>query len=264
MAGAPTTFWSRSQVALTVLLLASAGAAGKGFLRLMNADLGYDPRNTMSVPIPVHEGAHWPWADRAQYFEQLRAKIASIPQVEAAGISTNATPPSNGNTTKAEIMGGTATEAPEVRLNFISPEYFTVLHIPLTQGPLVGSRGNHARRLPLLSSTKPWRGVTGRTATRSARRFGFADMKDHPPYQPAAPGSDGWLRIVGVVADARDDGLRNPVKPAVYVPYTIQMRMFTQILVRARVAPLTHSEGRARTAGAGRSGAAGDEDPRPE
>jgi ABC-type antimicrobial peptide transport system permease subunit len=29
------------------------------------------------------------------------------------------------------------------------------------------------------------------------------------------------------------------VKPAVYIPYTIQMRMFTQILVRTRVAPLT-------------------------
>jgi ABC-type antimicrobial peptide transport system permease subunit len=44
---------------------------------------------------------------------------------------------------------------------------------------------------------------------------------------------------VGVVADARDDGLRNPVKPAVYVPYSIKLRMFTQILVRTRVPPLS-------------------------
>jgi hypothetical protein len=44
---------------------------------------------------------------------------------------------------------------------------------------------------------------------------------------------------VGIVADARDDGLRNPVKPAIYVPYTMRLRMYTQILVRARVAPLT-------------------------
>jgi putative ABC transport system permease protein len=55
-----------SQVALTFLLLTSAGAAGKGFLRLMNADLGYDPRNSMSVPIPVPDGAPRTWADRAQ------------------------------------------------------------------------------------------------------------------------------------------------------------------------------------------------------
>jgi ABC-type antimicrobial peptide transport system permease subunit len=42
-----------------------------------------------------------------------------------------------------------------------------------------------------------------------------------------------------VVADARNDGLRNPIKPAVYVPYTLRMRMFTQMLVRTRVAPLS-------------------------
>ena len=65
------------------------------------------------------------------------------------------------------------------------------------------------------------------------------DLKDHPPYQPAAAGSDGWLQIVGVVADARNDGLRNPIKPSVYVPYTLSMRMFTQILVRTSVPPLS-------------------------
>ena len=64
-------------------------------------------------------------------------------------------------------------------------------------------------------------------------------LKSQPPYQPAASGSDGWLEIVGVVADARNDGLRNPIKPAVFVPYTLQMRMFTQILVRTRVPPLS-------------------------
>jgi ABC-type antimicrobial peptide transport system permease subunit len=41
------------------------------------------------------------------------------------------------------------------------------------------------------------------------------------------------------VADARNDGLRNPIKPAVYVPYSLRMRMFTQILVRTRVPPLS-------------------------
>ena len=71
------------------------------------------------------------------------------------------------------------------------------------------------------------------------RQFRFANLKDEPPYSPAAAGADGWLQIVGVVADARNDGLRNPIKPAFYVPYTLKMRMFTQILVRTRVPPLS-------------------------
>ncbi len=227
-----------AQIALTVMLLASASAAAKGFLRLMNADLGYDPGNVMSVPIPVHQTAHSSWSDRAQYFEQLRAKIASIPQVEAAGISTNATPPSNGNTTRAEIMGSTAKEVPEVRLNFVNPEYFTVLRIPLRTGRL-WDRAETMRGagLALVNETMARRFWPNGNAIGQAIRF--ANLKDAPPYSPAAPGSDGWLRIIGVVADARDDGLRKPILPGVYVPYTLRMQMFTQILVRARVEPLT-------------------------
>src|SRR5205814_2295472 len=64
-------------------------------------------------------------------------------------------------------------------------------------------------------------------------------LKDQPPYQRAVPGSDGWMQIIGIAADTRDDGLRNAVKPAVYVPFTAQMWMFTQILVRARTTPLS-------------------------
>jgi hypothetical protein len=65
------------------------------------------------------------------------------------------------------------------------------------------------------------------------------NLKGEPPYSPAAPGSEGWLQIVGVVADARNDGLRNPIKPSIYVPYTLRLRMFTQILVRTHVAPMS-------------------------
>src|SRR5260370_7044919 len=64
-------------------------------------------------------------------------------------------------------------------------------------------------------------------------------LKDQPPYQRAVPGSDSWLQIIGIVACSREDGLRNGVKPAVYVPFTTQMWMFTQILVRTRTAPLS-------------------------
>ena len=54
-----------------------------------------------------------------------------------------------------------------------------------------------------------------------------------------APDSDQWLEIVGVVADSLNDGLRNPVKPGVYLPYTFRMPMFTQILVKTRSNPLS-------------------------
>src|SRR2546429_614664 len=132
----------------------------------------------------------------------------------------------------------TAAEKPEVRVNFVSPEYFPLRRIPLAQGRL----WDHAETMrgALLA-------VINQTMARQYWPNGDAinhqiripSLKDQPPYQRAVPGSDGWMQIIGIVADTRDDGLRNAVKPAVYVPFTAQMWMFTQILVRARTAPLS-------------------------
>jgi predicted permease len=227
-----------AQVALTLLMLTAAAAAGKGFLRLVNTDLGYDPHNTMSVPIPVHENTHVSWKERSEYFEQIRARVAAMPEVVMAGISTNATPPSSGWRQPIEIMGSTASEKPEVRVNFVSPEYFPVLHIPLSQGRL----WDHAETMRGGSLA-----VINQTLARQfwpngdaiGHQIRIPSLKDQPPYQRAVPGSDSWLQIIGIVADSRDDGLRNPTKPAVYVPFTTQMWMFTQILVRTRVPPLS-------------------------
>ena len=66
------------------------------------------------------------------------------------------------------------------------------------------------------------------------RSLKIPPLKNEPPYTLAAPGSDGWLQVVGVVADALDDGLDKPVRPAIFVPYSLYMWMHTQILIRSR------------------------------
>lgn len=226
-----------AQVALTILMLTAAGAAAKGFVHLVRADLGYDPHNTMSVPIPIHENTHVTLKDRSEYFEQIRARIAAMPQVVAAGISTNATPPSNGWDQRIEIMGSTG-EKPETRVNFISPEYFPVLHIPIAEGRMFDhTETMNAGNLVVINQTMARQYWPKGDAI--GHQIRIPEIKDNPPYSPAAPNGSGWLQIIGVIADVRDDGLRNPIKPQIYVPYTLQMRMFTQILVRAKVPPLS-------------------------
>jgi predicted permease len=227
-----------AQVALTLLLLSSAGGAIRGFVRLMHTNLGYDPHNTMSVGIPVHDNTYMTWEARAQFFEQIRQRIAAMPEVISAGISTNATPPSNGWNTHFEILGKPVPEERELRTNFVSPEYFEVLRIPLLRGRMFDrAETMRGARLALVNQTMAHQYWPLGEAIGSQVRV--PQLKGESAYSPAAPNSDGWLRIVGIVADARDDGLREPVKPAIYVPYTMMMPMFTQILVRARVEPLT-------------------------
>jgi predicted permease len=227
------------QIALTMLLLGGAGSAMEGFVRLMHTPLGYDPHNVMSVGIPLHENSYATWASRAVYFEQLRAKVAETPAVTMAAISSNATPPRNGWNSRFETLGQPAVEQQMGSISLVNPGYFAVLRIPLLHGRLWNETENHDGAHVA---------VVNRTLARCYFPNGDAighsiklpNVEDRPPAILSAPNiADSWLQIVGILKDARNDGLRNPIKPAIFVPYTLSMGEGTQILVKSGVPPLT-------------------------
>jgi len=225
------------QIALTLLLLTSAAAAINGFVKLVRTDLGYDPHNVMSVGIPIHQNTHVSWESRSTYFDQLLTRVQAMPEIVSAGISSNATPPSNGWEMPYEIFGRPSGQQENLRANFVSTEYFSVLHIPLLQGRLFEHpeivRG---ARLAVINQTlaqKYW--PRGDAVGKQLR---LPELKGEPPFGVAVADSNQWMQIIGVVADARDDGLRKPIKPAVYLPFSVHMSMWTQILVRTHASPL--------------------------
>ena len=225
------------QIALTLVMLAGAGASMQGFLRLMHTSLGYDPHNIMSVGIPVHDNTYTTWEKREAYFEQLRAKVAAVPGVTIAAISSNATPPANGWKQRFEILGRPALEQQQALINFVSPEYFPALRIPLLQGRVWSETENHnAAKVVVINQTLarmyfPNGDAIGHSIKAPA-------IQSDAPFTLAAPGADQWLQIVGIAADKRDDGLRNPIKPEAFVPHTLMLRVYTQILVRSESSPL--------------------------
>jgi putative ABC transport system permease protein len=225
------------QIALTLLLLTAAGAAIQGFERMMKRPLGYDPHNVMSVGIPVHENTFPTWPKRAAYFAQLRDRVAAMPGVVEAGISTNATPPNNGWSQQFEVLGKTAGEQQEALLNFVSPEYFTILRIRLLQGRLwQQSEISRGATLAIVNQAFIQRYLPGQDVLGHSLRV--PQLISQPPNRVTAVGSEGWLQVIGVVEDALDDGMDKPVKPGIYLPYTINMWMWTQILVRTQGPPL--------------------------
>lgn len=226
------------QIALTLLMLAGAGAAIQGFLRTMHTPLGYDPHNVMSVGIPIHDGTYKTWGERAAYFDQLQKKAAAVSGVTMTAISSNATPPSNGFPTHVEFLGKATQDEQKVRVNFVGPNYFPLLRIPLAQGRIWDETENrNGAHLAVINQTMARRYFPKGDAIGHALKV--PDLQDAPPYNLTAKDGAGWLQIVGVVADKLNDGLRKPVQPEVFLPYTIAMGMYTQILVRSAVAPLT-------------------------
>lgn len=227
------------QMALTLLLLAGAGSAMKGFSRIIHQPLGYDPHNVLSVGIPLRENSYRTWAERAAYFEELRQKVAEVSGVTEAAVSTDATPPQNGWIMGVESLGKPVINPPMVSVNLISPQYFAVLRIPLLQGRIWNDAEN---------SRGAYVAVINRTLAQ--RYFPNDDAIGHSLKMPGIEGNPAtilsppkigasWLQIVGVVEDARNDGLRNPPRPAVFVPCTLSMGEETDILVRSEASPVT-------------------------
>jgi putative ABC transport system permease protein len=225
------------QIALTLLLMTAAGAAIQAFIRMNRVALGYEPKHVMSVVIPLNDNAHTTWADRSRFFEQLREKVAAIPGVLGAGISTNATPPNSGLTVPVEILGKVAAQAQDAHVELVSPEYFTTLQIPLLGGrSWEQSEIARGAALVLVNQAFVRHYLSGGDALGHSVRI--AQLANMPPIRLAATGSDGWLPIIGVVADSLDDGLDKPAAPAVYAPYTLLTLPFTQVLVRTQGEPL--------------------------
>src|SRR5947207_14226332 len=169
----------------------------------------------------------------------MRAKVAETPGVRMAAISSNATPPRNGGKTQFEILEKPSTEEQMTSVNLVSPGYFPVLRIPLLQGRIWSETENqNGSHITVINRTLAQRYFPNGNAIGSSVKL--PNIEDSPPTILSAPRmAESWLLIVGIVDDARNDGLGDPVKPAVYIPFTLNMWQGTQILVRSEVPPLT-------------------------
>jgi predicted permease len=229
-----------AQIALTVLMMGAAGAAIGGFMHMTHRNFGYDPAGVMSVPIPLHRHTFTTREERATYFDTLRQKIAVVPGVTQVAVSANATPPNSGSNLAFEISGMPSAQQQFVRSNFISPEYFSALHIPLLQGRLWDQAENsRGAAVAVINQTFARRYFPRGDAI--GQQIRMPDLQLPPNAADAVvavPDSNGWLQVVGVVADSVNNGLEQPVLPALYMPYSRFMWNGTQFLVRTQGTPL--------------------------
>ncbi|HEY2857373.1 MAG TPA: ABC transporter permease [Terracidiphilus sp.] len=225
------------QIALTLMMMAGAGAAIEGFLKVVHTHLGYDPHNIMSVGIPIHDGTYKTWAEREAYFEQLHDKAAAVPGVSMAAISSNATPPANGFNTKFEIVGQPSGQEQKTRINLVSREYFPALRIPLVAGRVWDHDDEHrGAAMIVINQTMAKKFFPNGDAIGHTLKM--PELVAQPPFLLTSPVGEGPVLIVGIMGDKLDEGLTKPVAPEAYVPYTMAMTMYTQILIRAQGSPM--------------------------
>ena len=233
------------QVALTLLLMATAGTAIRSALRLSETPLGYDPANVMQLGISLHVNNPAEWSSlqsreaRAAYIEQIQEKIASVPGLSTVAVGTGATPPGADVLTSFVLDASADGEQPQARVMLVGERYFAALRIPLLQGRIWDARENtrgdfiavvnHAFVTRYLSSPN--------TLGRQLRIPALPFQND---LTASSAQSTARRQIIGVVGDALNDGVGRPVVPAIYLPYTTLMRQYADFFVRTQGDPLTY------------------------
>ena len=240
-------FLVAAQVTIAVVLLAGTGAAIRALVDLYRAPLGYDPaRVTIAqIHLPVRSYTNWP--ARVALYQRLRSEVTSDSAVESATISLIPTgpPPRTGVATRIEADG--LPDDREVLAHSVASDYFSTLKMPLVRGR-TWSAADDERAEPVV--------VINETMARQlwpnqdpigkhVRDRSFLERR--PQWILNAPGRDGSFEVIGVLRDVPNRGLREPIAPAMYYPYTVALSDIAVLLVRTKGSPLA-AEGRLRTA----------------
>ncbi|MHB1938305.1 MAG: ADOP family duplicated permease [Acidobacteriaceae bacterium] len=232
-----------SQIALTFILLGVAGAAIAGFMKVTSIHPGYDPHNVMVVGIPLKRDTRKDQVERAAYIDQLRERVSSVPGVISVAVASRGIPPGptpfgQGTLGPFEILGEQPKRQPQAVASLVSQKYFATLKIPLLRGRVWNQTENQSGDfVAVVNQTLAQRYWPNGDAI--GHQIRIASLKDDgAPLSATSPQSGEWRQIIGIVADSRNDGLEQPVVPAIYVPYTTFMWDGTAFFIRTAGAPL--------------------------
>ncbi len=156
-------------------------------------------------------------------------------------MSNDATPPYSGQEYKFQVEDQPALPdgGPNVRVQFVSPGYFATLGIPLLQGRVwdeaENARGDGVAVVNAAFARQYLRGSAG-----VGQQVRFPDLKSTAPLVASSRQSTDWREIVGVVGDARNDGVDRPVIPAVYVPFSTFLAPYAQYVIRTQGEPMAY------------------------
>src|SRR6266702_1139101 len=123
-----------SEIAFSLVLLAGAGLMIASLMRLLGVQLGFDPANIVTMRMSLPE-LRYPNGRFATFYKDLQEKVRSIPSVRAVAI-VNQLPMSDVLANSSFEVEGRQLEAGTNIANtqVISPDYFSVMRIPLIRG----------------------------------------------------------------------------------------------------------------------------------
>ena len=215
------------EIALALVLLASAGLLVRAFQKVSTVNPGFQAQNVLTFQLDLPESKYSKPEQRVQFFEDLLARVRSVPGIESAGAASHV--PLGGHTGSFfQVEGAPPLAAneqdPVVSTLQVFPGYFDAMGMAISSGRDFDSRdgtnkGNYAAVVSEAFARRYWP-----AGAALGKRVAYRGET-----------SPVWLTVVGVARDTRHYGLDQEVRPALYMPYRQQASLGMTIAVRSRI-----------------------------
>jgi putative ABC transport system permease protein len=197
-----------TEIALALVLVVGSGLMLRAFWKLRSVDLGFDPFGALSLTVDLPSSAY-PVAEQLRFSQTLQSKLASIPGVKSAAMSSELPPlrPIDASDTDIEGYQPGPNEPSRGNVDFwnvISDDYFKTMGIRLTEGRLFepSDRNENSQRVAVINQAlakRYWQG------SPIGRRL-----------SPMVSNDSNWFTVVGVVEDTKNLGVDKPAGTELY------------------------------------------------
>ncbi|MFZ1218272.1 MAG: ABC transporter permease [Chthoniobacterales bacterium] len=197
-----------SEVALSLVLLVGAGLMIRSFARLLAVDPGFKPDHVLTAFVSLPVAKYQKREEQVGFYDRLVERLRNVPGITAAGVVTDI--PLLGGSSTGFDVDGRPPALPGQRAmtdyRIINSDYFAVMGMHMVKGRAFTRQD---------TGTAP--AVVIINETLAARHFAGENPIGKRLSLSGGPGD--MREIVGVVADIRNYGLDEEVKPEVYVPF---------------------------------------------
>ena len=216
-----------AELALCMVLMASAGLLLRSVGRMRRVDPGFDPGNLLTFEFRLPRAKYRDAAAMAAFFERVVPQLRAVPGV--AGAALVGSTPFTGNWddvayTVADRPAPAPGLAPTALRDAVSDAYFGTMRIPLVAGRDFDAR-DRAGALPVV--------IVSRELARREWPGASALGKRIRPV-----GDSAWSTVVGVVGDSRQRTLGEDLRPRLYVPVLQSPMAFSNVVARTTGDPL--------------------------
>jgi len=194
------------EVALALVALVGAGLFAKSFRGATGMSPGFDPRNVLVSKFYLSPSGYTAAQQRADFMLRLRDKLAASPGVVEAAYADSIPLGYAGTGGCGVVVPGYVLqpgEGPNADRNFVSPEFFHLLRIPILSGRAFDARDD----------------LEGAPVAIVNQAFARHYLNGKDPVGMEIQGCGAQLRIVGLAGDAKYYTFMEEAHPMIYAPF---------------------------------------------